>query len=149
MFVKDLKYGVMGEKEIIELLCKNKENPTIEHKSDKKCHDWDFIIDGVSYEVKTDRMACRSNNIAVEVACNHKPSGVVISKADYWVFNLEAMDFIIIVPTEDLKELIRNVKKIKGGDRWKSSLHLLPIENIPKRFKYPRNETIVLDKPTD
>ena len=145
MFLKDLKYGIAGEKEIIEILCKGKENPSIEHKCDKKNSDWDFIIDGISYEVKTDRMACRSNNIAVEVACNHKPSGVVTSKADYWVFNLEAMDFIYIIPIEDLKELIRNVKKIKGGERHRCTLHLLPMKDIPSTFKYSRNEIIELN----
>ena len=54
------------------------------------------------------------------------------------------MDFVIIVPTDDLKELIRNVKVIRGGDKWRCALHLLPLKDIPERFKYNRDEIIQL-----
>jgi hypothetical protein len=144
MFISDLKYGIQGEKDVIELICKGKEKPIVEHNFTKRNSDWDFIIDGVSYEVKRDRMANKTGNIAVEVMCGGKLSGLSTSKADYWIFNLDKMDKIIIINKEDLFLLIKDKKKIKGGDKWKVTLYILPIKDIPEKFIYSRDDIITL-----
>ena len=53
-----------------------------------KPYDLLLIKDGVSttVEVKCDRLAINTGNIAVEVECNGIPSGVEASTADYFVY---------------------------------------------------------------
>ena len=63
-FDKDLKYGQERENRIVSILDKDKTK--MEVKTER---DWWF----------------KTNNIAIEVECYGKPSGIMATEADYWV----------------------------------------------------------------
>jgi hypothetical protein len=134
MFKSDLEFGVSGEKEMIDIICKNNPESVVILPPNGRFKGWDFEIDEVKYEVKTDRMSHKTGNLVVEVECNNKPSGLSTTDANYWIFNLDKMDKYVVIKTEQLKELIVDTKKINGGYRKKSVLHVLPIENIPEQY---------------
>ena len=61
-FDLDLKYGQMREKQVHNMFYNKK------------------------IEVKTERdWWAKTGNIAIEVACNGKPSGISVTKCDYWI----------------------------------------------------------------
>jgi hypothetical protein len=134
MFKSDLDFGLSGEKEMIDILCKDSPDSVVSLPPNIRFKGWDFEIDEVKYEVKTDRMSHKTGNLVVEVECNKKPSGLSTTDADYWIFNLDKMDKYVIIGIKPLKELIKDTKKIYGGYRRKSVLHVLPIEDIPEEY---------------
>ena len=91
-------------------------------------------------EVKAERdIWKRTGNIAIEVRCREKPSGLSVTKADWWIHLLTyegkiEIGFMFKVPR--LKQMIKNkVKKDKvcmmyGGDDNQSELVLIPIKEI-------------------
>ena len=88
-------------------------------------------------EVKRDSWVGRSGNIAIEFKSRNKPSGIVTTEADYWVFvfSREYEDkVILIVEIKRLKEVARKYA-IKGsikemGDDNTSMAILIPIKEI-------------------
>jgi hypothetical protein len=110
-FDLDLKFGVSGENLLLS------------------------IFDGSKkVEVKTDRMAHITGNIAVEYKWNGKPSGISTTQADYWAFLIEDNKFIIFIETEKLKTIARywfyNGYFVYGGDDNASEMVLIPINQI-------------------
>ena len=85
-------------------------------------------------EVKNDLYATRSGNVAFEIynpkSC--KPSGISITKSDFWVHILNTKD-VYICKTDTLKAFINKVKPLRvvtvGGD-GNSSMVLYTIENV-------------------
>lgn len=89
----------------------------------------------VSLEVKTDRRAHETGNVAVELSSRHKPSGLVVTKAEYWAFVLPGLDnSVVLVRTERLKALAlrSDVPLVRGGDENTSVLALLPLSDLIK-----------------
>jgi len=88
-FAEDLKYGQLGEKRIRRML----EN----------------LVEG-SFEVKSDRY--RNGNMAIEMRQNPRragkwvPSGLRVTKAQWWVYIFSMDGGFIIVATERLKRFI-------------------------------------------
>jgi hypothetical protein len=107
----DLDYGYDGESRVLDLL--NGANKV---------------------EVKTDTMAQRTGNIAVEFRCNGKPSGISTTEADYWAFVVLGGRVIYFIEVNRLKQLAREEYKIsgsvKGGDYHLSEMILIPIKNL-------------------
>ena len=110
----DLKYGQEREKKLASILDKDKNK--IEVKTER---DWWF----------------KTGNIAIEVECNGKPSGIMATEADYWVHILAEGDkdyCRMIFDTKTIKRLADkykdNVKK--GGDGWRSRFVLIPLSEI-------------------
>ena len=68
--------------------------------------------DKLRYEVKTDVMSLKTNNLFIEFEGYKKPSGISISKANYYIF-CDTIDYYLI-QTQKLKEILNNVlnKKI-------------------------------------
>ena len=91
-------------------------------------------------EVKAERDKWKSTgNIAIEIRCRNKPSGLSTTEADWWFHLLVyegdvKMGFMFKV--ERLKQIIKNkIKKDKvcimyGGDNNESELVLIPIKEI-------------------
>lgn len=108
----DLRYGQDREERIEKILKEGK----LEVKTER---DWWF----------------KTGNIAIEIECNGKPSGIMATKADYWVHILANGD-------KDYCRLIFDVKTIKkltkkyigtlknGGDGWRSKFVLIPLSEI-------------------
>lgn len=110
-FDLDLEYGVEGENLLLS------------------------VFDGSKkVEVKTDRMAHKTGNIAVEYECRGKPSGISTTEADYWAFIIYSGNYIVITKTEMLKKIARywftHGKVVAGGDDNASMMVLIPIKEL-------------------
>lgn len=85
-------------------------------------------------EVKTDRIAHLTGNIAIEYEFNGKPSGISTTTADYWAFVLGENSSVIFVKTENIKEIARfwyrNGRIKQGGDYNSAKMILIPITEI-------------------
>ena len=74
---------------------------------------YDFkTCDKLRYEVKTDELSLKTNNLFIEFESYKKPSGISASKAHYYIFS-DTIDYYLI-ETQKLKEILNNVinKKI-------------------------------------
>ena len=84
-------------------------------------------------EVKTDFLADKTGNIAVEFESWGKPSGIATTSARHWVFVIPNK-IAIFVETTRLKEIARKFyqegKVTKGGDLDKSKMVLIPITEL-------------------
>ena len=98
---------------------------------------WANILETV--EIKKDYKAWKTGNIAVEYANNGNPSGIAKTEAKFVAYILvdEKQDdrIAFFVKTEILLDMCRkyigvDVRDIKGGDSYSSSLILLPIEEL-------------------
>lgn len=90
----------------------------------------------IPVELKTDRLAFNTGNLAIEfkrdsVQGEVIETGLSITKAKYWVYNvIGGSQYWIEV--EKLKEYIaeNNFRVVKGGDGFRTSMHLIPIESL-------------------
>lgn len=79
---------------------------------------------GSTWELKSDRKAQSTGNVFVEVeqpsltTLKAKPSGLAVSKADLWAFELIGMGLFIVVHTEKLRSMVASGKyrEVYGGD---------------------------------
>jgi hypothetical protein len=113
-FDLDLKYGQEREKRLASILDKDKTK--IEVKTER---DWWF----------------KTGNIAIEIECNGKPSGVMATTSDYWCHILAdgKKDYCrMIFDTSTIKRLAKKyIKTTKnGGDGWRSKFVLIPLAEI-------------------
>ena len=95
---------------------------------------WDvkieFCSDTITFEVKADRKATTTNNIAIEYQCNNKPSGISTTEADYWAYFLVGTNTYYLIPTSTIRTAIENKKYtriVNGGDGFRSSMYLFPL----------------------
>jgi hypothetical protein len=49
-------------------------------------NEFDINIHNIKYEIKTDIKAVQTSNLFVEFICNAKPSGIITTKANYYIF---------------------------------------------------------------
>ena len=133
-FKCDLAFGKEWENKLLDYI----EHDTVEF-SPPCCKGWDLELtyEGVKvkYEVKSDRMACRTGNVAIEIACNGKPSGVSTTEANFYAYFIifpTMSPTLYLIPTDALKELIidNKYRRVKGGDGWRSEMILVPIEEL-------------------
>jgi len=105
----DLRYGNEGEQLVLQLL-----------------------NGGKKIEVKTDRMAHKTGNVAIEFKCRGRLSGIATSEADYWALVLKNNELIIFIRTEILRAICRPfylqgyVKN--GGDDKASEMIIIPLK---------------------
>lgn len=110
----DLKYGKKREDRLEKILKEGK----LEVKTER---DWWF----------------KTGNIAIEIECNGKPSGIMVTKADYWVHILAngKKDYCrLIFDTKTIKKLTKKyIGTLRnGGDGWRSKFVLIPLSEIFK-----------------
>jgi len=108
----DLRYGQDREERIEKILKEGK----LEVKTER---DWWF----------------KTGNIAIEIECNGKPSGIMATKADYWVHILANGDKDYCRLIFDIKTIKKLTKKYigtlkNGGDGWRSKFVLIPLSEI-------------------
>lgn len=105
----------------------------------------DDIFKGVhTSEIKTERdQWVGYGNMVVETAHRDKPSGLTRTESDLWIHNFAykgELVFSIMTPVERLKQVVALMaedkvsRKTKGGDGWKSELHLLPLAQLLQYF---------------
>ena len=99
-------------------------------------------------EVKTERDSwIETGNIAIEIRCRGKSSGLSVTEADWWFHILsdnKKVKGMICLPVQELKKICKSLlrlgvaKKVMGGDDKQSELLLIPInllaDNIGKIF---------------
>lgn len=139
-FEKDLAQGKKYELESLNYL----DYDTYEMK-EGYFKEYDLIItkDNVDtkIEVKSDRQASITGNMAIEYECNNKPSGLTSTTADYWLYFVvhKDKDGCYKIPTNELKYLVKDCRKVRGGDNYKSKMYLLKINNCGKYKIYKNN----------
>jgi hypothetical protein len=94
-----------------------------------------------SVELKTETWLWeQTGNLCIEYRCDGKPSGISVTKADYWVHELRRDGRTLVYlmfPMERLKELARahhaagNVRK-NGGDNGRFDNIVIPLSEILK-----------------
>lgn len=114
-FDRDYKRGEIGEKLLESILIGPAENIT-------------------TIEVKTDYWQKDSGNVAIEVECRGKPSGLMISKAIWYAFYLEGRDRIILIKRKELLRFLNNnIKRYEvrmlGDDKAAKNI-LVPAEDL-------------------
>lgn len=112
---------------------------------------WDFVLTSTkinkpkSFEMKSDSMALETGNIVIEYSSREKPSGIMTSLADYYIYEVEkkdGSDYYLIL-TEKIRELIKNniksqfyVRTVNGGDKDSDTLmYLIPLKNFAEHAK--------------
>ena len=88
-------------------------------------------IDEFTYfEVKNDKLAHKTGNIAVEFESWGKYSGIATTKANYWVQKVEG--YFLVFEVKKLQEFIKatNPRRVWGGDSNKSKMFLLKVRDI-------------------
>lgn len=110
-FGKNLEFAQEGEAEVASLLAaKFKDFKLKDFNDDKDC---DIIadVDGreVKIEVKEDVRTADTGNVVIECKSRGAPSGIMTTKADFWVFRVHLEDGIknILFRVKDLKQAIR------------------------------------------
>ena len=113
----DLEFGKMGEKFVSEVLEGNSK-----------------------VEVKTERdIWKKTGNIAIELRCKGKPSGVSTTESTVWIHLLAYKGVIeggFLLKVDELKDKIKklhndgNLNLVMGGDDNASQMALLPIKDL-------------------
>ena len=98
-------------------------------------HNYDIEITSkeariIRVEVKTDLIGHRTGNVGLEFEQNGKPSGIMTTESDMWVWFVKGLNKIYYFDTETVrsfitKELYHDVKEIVN-----SRFYLLRIEDI-------------------
>ena len=118
-FKKDLEFGKKGEDQVKQFL--------------------QGIVNG-SFEVKSDRY--RNGKMVVEVAQNPrehgwKPSGLMVTEAEWWVYVYTMNQAMIVISTDRLKRYIEKLPKSRirlfaeGTNNPAKGYLLLPEEVMP------------------
>ena len=88
-------------------------------------------------EVKTDFKAYKTGNLAIEIEFNNKPSGIQISEANWWLFNIRIPDkdpLLLMITLKRLRQICTKYmfqgRTVMGGDNMKSKLVIIPIQEI-------------------
>jgi len=127
-FVTDLKYGTDSEKNIANIL-------GLQEKE---------------FEVKTERSWwSKTGNIAIELECNKKPSGINITEAKYWIHAFQDkgdLFSLVIIPVPVLKQIVSNllkagVKPRMVGDGFRSKCLIIKKEILLNHEIY-KNENL-------
>ena len=85
----------------------------------------------IAIEVKEDSMCQKTGNVGLEFECRGKPSGIAVSKADWYIYVVHAPDFktkIFLISTNRLKEMIAKrlyFRVVDGGDPGSHSMNYL------------------------
>lgn len=101
----------------------------------------DNIFSGAdTAEIKTERgQWVKYGNIAIELECSGKPSGLTSTEASWWIHNLSYKGELMgsfILPVDVLRKVTdamiedKVARVTKGGDGYRSKLALLPITRI-------------------
>jgi hypothetical protein len=96
-------------------------------------------------EVKTEIDKWKQyGNIVIELESNGKPSGLNRTEAEVWIHLLSYKGCLVggfLIPVEKLKWMVDKMRRdkvgriTKGGDGYKSTLFLMPLDKIPQYLK--------------
>ena len=81
----------------------------------------------------------KTGNIAIEIRCNGKLSGLSVTEADHWCHVLSYKDeikMVLMFPIKELKRIVKELTEKKearvvmGGDNNLSQLVLIPLDKL-------------------
>ena len=107
------------------------------------------ILENKKLELKTERdIWVNSGNLAIEISCGGKPSGLRTTQAEYWMHLLEYEGVLFASIMLEVAVLKKTVQKmvnsgkariVPGGDDMQSKLVLVPMSELFKRNNnYPK-----------
>jgi hypothetical protein len=90
--------------------------------------------DALAVEVKGDYRAQETGNHFVELSARGRPSGLMVTKSDYWAVALEN-GTVLMLPTERLRELVADALADGRTVRMQSGSHptegaLIPLADL-------------------
>lgn len=116
-FATDLEAGLDVERRVLDLLRTKYPCATIVNAF----KGYDIWIPEISkgIEVKSDQKSQHTGNIVIEIEFNGKPSALMTTKADFWIF-YDGQKFVAIEPMEIIRCIFMNKLKyaefIGNGD---------------------------------
>ena len=126
-FYADLERGLEIEKKVLKIV--QKKYPKAEIVTALKEYDiWvPELQKGI--EVKYDPMSCQTGNIVVEFEMNGKPSALMATTADWWIFYDDEVYFSIT--PKEITQLIFNKRLVYTvitgrGDLYSKKVFLIP-----------------------
>jgi len=138
-FNEDLELGEWGENDIIRYL------EGLGYKYISRNHDnrYDLVMEyknkHYTYEIKTDVYPRDTGNIAIEVECRGKPSGLSVTRADFFVTYFKNQGEIWNIQTSKLRDLIKNgnfyLKENAGDAGSNTKLYLMKKVIVRPFFK--------------
>ena len=87
-------------------------------------------------ECKCDRIWHKTSNLYIEIESRGKPSGIKVTTAKNYVFCLHSKDrsdddqIWLVIPTNLLKEFIKDYPIRNGGDNYTSKGHIVPAKDL-------------------
>ena len=140
-YIKDKEKGDKGEEFLRGFIEKNGcvfvRASTTENDEHKE-FDHLYLYNGkeIKYEFKTD-MYPDTGNLVVEFEDRGKPSGISVTKADYFMTYFPKLGEIWNIKTSNLKKLIADskFKIVPGGDGKKAKMHQIPRKKFREHFK--------------
>ena len=92
------------------------------------------ILHNEPIEVKCDRLCIKTGNVFVEFEDAGKPSGISITKANFYAFCLfkpeRNRQIWVLIPTTILKKLMKKYPIKNGGDNWEAKGHIIPKQDL-------------------
>lgn len=88
----------------------------------------------LTFEVKWDDELKNTGNLAVEYESWGKPSGIITTQSDYWVF-VDSYNNLYWIETTKLRELCPGLRKaVAIKNESKNKLYLLPLRDFKHNF---------------
>ena len=90
---------------------------------------YDLLLIG-RIEVKTDRLAAQTGNVAVEVSHQGEMSGIVTTTATWWAYVLA--DEVVVVRANVLREAVLSGshREVSAGDNRAARVRLVPVDDL-------------------
>lgn len=139
-FSKTLESWKKIEKEFAKIMIDRYSNiEKVEFAPDMQFKDWDVKITvgwiERTYEIKRDFKSQETWNIALEIKCNWKPSGIFASKADFIIYCLNENEFYWQNKWELLYRIADIAKyKTMWWDWERAEMYIIAKELLPLLF---------------
>ena len=139
-FKTTLEWGKKIERAFVcKMLSKYPEIEKVEFAPDTQFKDWDVKITvgwiERTYEIKRDFKSQETWNIALEIKCNWKPSGIFASKADFIIYCLNENEFYWQSRWELLYRIADiNKYKTMWWDGERAEMYIISKELLPLLF---------------
>ena len=131
-FRQDLSVARKTEERVAGVISNKYDAVLMEHSNHGE-YDLLFKIKNtnVTFEVKEDFMCEKTGNVSLEYECRGKPSGIAISKADYYIYVIHTKSGeteYVMFRTQDLKDMVSgrlHFRDVVGGDRGSNTKNYL------------------------
>lgn len=133
-FYQDLEFGKKFELECLKFFKYEK----VEIKKGN-FKGYDILLDDkLKVEVKAEKLAYITGNLAIEYECSGVGSGINSTECDFWVhFVVNPKNYadykVYQFKIDDLKKLVLQCRSVSGGDGNRAKMYLLP-HRVLKEF---------------